>query len=717
MGQVLWAVDGVPICTENDAQNHVRIISDGDGGAIISWNDYRSASFDVYAQRIDPYGNTLWTPGGVPVCTENIHQWSPEIVSDGAGGAIIVWEDSRFWSTSGYDIYARRVDANGSLLWDAGGTKVCAEPEDQVGAAITSDGAGGAIITWADFRGGSEYHVYAQRMNAAGDTLWPAGGEVICAQPVDEEETVICGDVGGGAVIAWVDMRNMAASAKNIYAQRIDAWGTVAWATNGEAICTAAGDQYIPDIARDGVSGMYIVWQDMRSGPYYIYGQHVDFLGADQWATNGLGINTSGSRYEPRVISDGTDGAIVTWHYSNVHAQRIDAGGGQIWGADGVALSEKGSADAAAATDGNGGFVFAWRDYRTNFGDIYAQGVGGHGNWDPAPRVHSANDVPDDQGGWLNLTWDASRFDPIPSVDITEYTIWRALDDAAVAALLAERSAPKSDAPVIRVEEASTATYYWELIDSHPAFRREGYSRVIPTLFDSTSTSFEHHYLQVIAHTPDPYVFWESQIDSGYSVDNLAPAQPQGLAGDQVASPEGLTLSWLPNAELDLGSYGIYRGLSADFTPGPGNLIVSLSDTTVFDDEWRWNSGYYYKVSALDIHGNESPHALLEPADVTGLGGSEPPSVTYLSQNFPNPFNPSTTIAFGLEAEGNVSLRVYDVSGKLVRVIVEGKRSDQHYREVWDGKDESGVAVASGVYFYRLTAGNYTHTRKMVLLR
>jgi flagellar hook assembly protein FlgD len=64
-----------------------------------------------------------------------------------------------------------------------------------------------------------------------------------------------------------------------------------------------------------------------------------------------------------------------------------------------------------------------------------------------------------------------------------------------------------------------------------------------------------------------------------------------------------------------------------------------------------------------------------------------------------------------------VSLRVYDVSGKLVRVIVEGKRSALHYREVWDGKDDGGAAVASGVYFYRLTAGNYTHTRKMVLLR
>jgi hypothetical protein len=551
--------------------------------------------------------------------------------------------------------------------------------------------------------------------------VWTANGEVICAQPVETDGTVICGDVGGGAVIAWVDVRNMAASAKNIYAQRVSFNGTVAWATDGEAICTASGDQHIPSLARDGVSGMYIVWQDRRSGPYYIYGQRVDYYGAAQWAADGIGINTNGTRYNPRVISDGAGGAVITWDYGDVSAQRIDADGAQLWGSDGIVLSEAASVQqkAAATTDGNGGFVFAWQDARVDVNDIYAQGVNEHCNWEGAPHIHSARDVPDDQGGWLNLTWDASRFDPNPSVDITEYTIWRALDEAAAAALLEREAelAPASASPVIRVDETAAATYYWELIDSHPAYRREGYSKVIPTLFDSTSTSFEHHYLQVIAHTSDPYVFWESEIDSGYSVDNLSPAQPQGLAGEQVVTPEGLTLSWFSNAEPDLGGYAVYRGLSADFTPGPGNLIASPGDTTAFDDEWRWNSGYYYKVSALDIHGNESPHAILEPADVTGVGGARPPSATYLAQNFPNPFSPSTMISFGLAKAGNVSLRVYDVSGKLVRVIVEGQRPARHYEVAWDGKDQRGAPVASGVYFYRLTGGDHSHTRKMVLLR
>jgi hypothetical protein len=93
------------------------------------------------------------------------------------------------------------------------------------------------------------------------------------------------------------------------------------------------------------------------------------------------------------------------------------------------------------------------------------------------------------------------------------------------------------------------------------------------------------------------------------------------------------------------------------------------------------------------------------------------PDGAYLSQSYPNPFNPTTTISFGLTETSLVSLRIYDVSGRLVRVLVEGERRARHYQEDWDGRDENGVRVASGVYFYRLAAGDFTQTRKMVLLK
>jgi aminopeptidase N len=93
------------------------------------------------------------------------------------------------------------------------------------------------------------------------------------------------------------------------------------------------------------------------------------------------------------------------------------------------------------------------------------------------------------------------------------------------------------------------------------------------------------------------------------------------------------------------------------------------------------------------------------------------PSVAYLAQNFPNPFNPTTRIEFALSGPAAASLRIYDAAGRLVRVLAAGALPTGTYVRTWDGTDASGKAVSSGVYFYRLDAGSFSRTRKMILLR
>jgi hypothetical protein len=122
-------------------------------------------------------------------------------------------------------------------------------------------------------------------------------------------------------------------------------------------------------------------------------------------------------------------------------------------------------------------------------------------------------------------------------------------------------------------------------------------------------------------------------------------------------------------------------------------------------------------VAAVDVHGNVSEYVLLGPEGVTGEETPETPLASYLSQNFPNPFNPLTMIRFGLREPGRVSLRIYDTAGRLVRALVEEPRDAGHYAEEWNGRDNAGHEVASGVYFYRLEAGTFNETKKMILLR
>jgi hypothetical protein len=99
------------------------------------------------------------------------------------------------------------------------------------------------------------------------------------------------------------------------------------------------------------------------------------------------------------------------------------------------------------------------------------------------------------------------------------------------------------------------------------------------------------------------------------------------------------------------------------------------------------------------------------------MADAEIPKATSLSNNFPNPFNPVTRISFALKEKGPVSLRVYDVSGRLVKVLVEEVRGAGFYETSWDGTNDSGRQAASGIYFCRMTATGYERTQKMVMLR
>jgi hypothetical protein len=436
---------------------------------------------------------------------------------------------------------------------------------------------------------------------------------------------------------------------------------------------------------------------------------------------------------DPQITTDGLGGILVVWgdgrYYSDLYMQHIDASGSLLWISTGAILTEapRSQHSAAIAGNGNGGAIISWTDYRDSQYDLYAGRMDRSGNWGfPAPMITSVRDVPGDQGGAVSVAWDASYLDSWPGYEITEYSVWRAIDQQAAlssasngAMLLTSAGdlEERPDTDVIRRGMLTGEPYYWMLVSYDEAFAQDNYADVIATLFDSTEVCDEYHYFQVIAHTSDRTVFWESFPDSGYSVDNLAPAVPLGLAGEQSYTPEGLQLTWNPNGEADIAGYKIYRGTSESFLPGPGNFVASTPDTASFDDEWSWDTGYWYKVAAVDIHGNESVFAVFGPDMVTGDDPMPLPDATFLAQNFPNPFNPITNIGFGIKESGHISIRIYDAAGRLVTTLVDESRPAGNYTAEWNGSGTDGRAVSSGVYFYMLNAGEFKETKKMILLR
>jgi flagellar hook assembly protein FlgD len=88
-----------------------------------------------------------------------------------------------------------------------------------------------------------------------------------------------------------------------------------------------------------------------------------------------------------------------------------------------------------------------------------------------------------------------------------------------------------------------------------------------------------------------------------------------------------------------------------------------------------------------------------------------------LAQNFPNPFNPSTTIKYDMKDKGLVTLKVYNVAGQLVRTLANSVKNAGSYTVAWDGKNDRGGSVASGIYFYKMETKDFSQTKKMVMLR
>ena len=217
-GNPQWTPDGVAIRSIAGSSAWSPRITDGDaGGAIIAWQDDRSGNVDIYSQNVDAGGNTLWAADGVAVSAAPGNRWNSRLVGDGDGGAIVAWEDDR--SGNG-DIYTQRVDSTGNTMWTAAGVAVCAAAGDQFTPVITTDDRGGAIITWEDVRSGTTSDIYAQRVDSIGDILWTADGVAACGAADNQFSPAITTDGRGGAIIAWQDDR-VGAADPNIYAQRV----------------------------------------------------------------------------------------------------------------------------------------------------------------------------------------------------------------------------------------------------------------------------------------------------------------------------------------------------------------------------------------------------------------------------------------------------------------------------------------------------------------
>jgi len=314
----------------------------------------------------------------------------------------------------------------------------------------------------------------------------------------------------------------------------------------------------------------------------------------------------------------------------------------------------------------------------------------------PEPGILSIRDIPNDEGRRVRITFARSGYDrPYSYGYLEQYEIYRRIDVAA---------ATPVDGRGIRLED-------WDYVTAVPVHGENEYNVVVGTLEDSTVTSGMHwSVFMVRAATYDPYTFYDSDPDSGYSLDNTPPPPPATFAVDYTAA-DGNLLSWARSNARDLLGYRVFRGLCSS-CPDAREAIAMTRDTRWTDSEK--GNRFRYWIAAVDSAGNESP--AVAPQTETGRDGPIPQRLT-LHQNEPNPFNPITSIRYEVPSPGGrVTLNIYDVHGRLVRTLLDRNEPAGSKSTTWDGRNNAGSRVASGTYFYRLESNGEVLTRKMTLL-
>ena len=458
-------LNGLPILVDGSdwSNNEIRIQVDDESqsGPVVVTVDNKPSNEMPFS--------VLWknsNPVNTPITTQAGAQSDHQIISDGNGGAIIVWSDSRNGNS---DIYAQRIDSQGNRLWenvagsgDYNGTSVSITAFAKNTPQITSDNNGGAIIVWTDARNGN-LDIYAQRVSSDGKKLWENGtasfdfeGIPVSTATGSQHEPRVVSDKNGGAFIAWLDSRINQA----ITSQRINTYGQLQWGTssskgrpitssyNSDPITYQAENYFY--MTNDGLGGAIIVWNDYRTGnsSNKIIAQRLDGVTGRLLWENGTGTGDYNGLviapilhilYELDIASNPNGGANIVWEtgyvvgqpppfptcMTDIFSQSINELGQPKWAITPgmpannsigirIAVDDTCSSNPKIVPDDDGGAIISWE---TTGDDVYVRRVStlGQQTWSSDTLISTAlepqsslNIIPDQNGGVI-MAWSDLR--------------------------------------------------------------------------------------------------------------------------------------------------------------------------------------------------------------------------------------------------------------------------------------------------------------------
>jgi hypothetical protein len=576
------------------------------------------------------------------------------------------------------------VPTGALAAWENNGGSVCSAANAQSSVAITTDGNGGAVIAWVDMRNDQNGDIYVQRVDVKGNALWGADGLAVAVGADAASSVTIAYHPGEQMVyVAWADSR----SNKHIYIQCLDKNGNRKFAANGQELCPGNNaEQSVPRLWAG--KNAFVTFTDVRNGNQDIYGQSIDVNGNVTWIQGGEPLETAAGTQE----------------------------------------------DVAVATTSSGEFLMAWTDRRSGIdADIVAcwYKANGKNAWQADAPICTAN------GDQLR-----------PAV-------------TALRVLTGRLNPPARDDVVITWEDqrGQNADIYGERV------QRDGNPRTLWSnqngLLLCNANGDQRRVRVVSRFTEELFMVWEDERGNNpdifgvmvtaagvASVQNgFAVCDANGKQSDiRLIATGRYFASWLDERD---GSKDIYaqsyvkdgsrawanNGVPICKEPAPqqGHETVFALHTVAGVNTWSaivaWedsrNNGTkpdIYATRACVLRAGKDGEVDLKPT-VDGEKGTSmaPPPVPMPSFSVrsihPNPFNGSTEITLTLPRAADVVVEIVDVSGRRVRHqrlerVVAGEFSWQ-----FNGNDDAGRRLPAGVYFCRVTVGPHATARKLVVVR
>jgi hypothetical protein len=729
----------IPSIGVEDAASYA-IIRDGSGGIILFYYVRNEILIRpvLTAQRINAAGQLLWGANGKVISDHIGHTTaSPLHPLYSMGNFYVSWFLYDSLDISVANVKTQRINGSGDRQWGLNGVNSAAQSWHSTSLTkfqTAEDGNGGIAMLfehgdtlfWQQFNSsGSRKFNIPPRVNLFTKLTGHAFSDII----YNSNEWYF----------AFEDTRYGNNNGSDIYLQKVlptTSSSTIQtlWknADSGKAICKYPGSQYSPRLTSDGQNGLIISWIDnrniMQQGKPQVFAQR--WATSDNYLWNNNGVQVSSNYFSPVIaftdpIPHRNGIVFPMWESEiGISAQKMNMLGSLQWYSPlGKIHSAKNIMLMNSAPQGNENTIIVYRDYFDKSVRVKLLDKFGYLG-DNAPRINDVKDIINDQGGKLSVLFNASwqEANP-PSGQFSNnflYRIYRGIsarnlpEGAVVHTPEMESGSLKGALIDLSTTTSSGESIFWEQVSEVAPLGVNGYSKVVSSTTDSGRQGIPWNYFMTSYgnFSNFPQIVWYSNIDSGYSVDNLPPYPPQIPAGAFTGG--SVRLHWKKNLEEDLAGYEVYRSTSPSIVSDEQNLIAAVGDTLYQDGTVLSNTNYYYIIKAVDIHGNKSGNSSLVSLNVLSVSGNSNalPTEYALDQNYPNPFNPATNISFALPAASFVSLRVFDAIGREVESLVNEFRSAGRYTVPFGGGQ-----LSSGLYICEVRTEQFTKRIKMNLIK